>query len=125
MDVEFVAPIRAGDSLTISSRIEEFYEKTGRSGPLTFVVIRSTYRNQHGEVDRRLHRSNASPPAANNLLHSVFVIPCTQPPLYRRAERRAVARGKGCPLKALWPPLIARIDWQYYTVAHGDGNPTE
>jgi acyl dehydratase len=50
MDVEFVAPIRAGDSLTISSRIEEFYEKTGRSGPLTFVVIRSTYRNQHGEV---------------------------------------------------------------------------
>jgi acyl dehydratase len=50
MDVEFVAPIRAGDSLTISSRIEELYEKTGRSGPLTFVVIRSTYRNQHGEV---------------------------------------------------------------------------
>jgi acyl dehydratase len=50
MDLESVAPIRPGDSLTISSRIEEFYEKTGRSGPLTFVVIRSTYRNQHGEV---------------------------------------------------------------------------
>jgi acyl dehydratase len=50
MDLEFVAPIRPGDSLTISSRIEQFYEKTGRSGPRTFVVIRSTYRNQHGEV---------------------------------------------------------------------------
>jgi acyl dehydratase len=50
MDLESVAPIRPGDSLTISSRIEEFYEKTGRSGPRIFVVIRSTYRNQHGEV---------------------------------------------------------------------------
>jgi acyl dehydratase len=50
MDLEFVAPIRPGDSLTISSRIEQFYEKTGRSGPRTFVVIRSTYRNQHGEI---------------------------------------------------------------------------
>jgi acyl dehydratase len=50
MDLESVAPIRPGDSLTISSRIEEFYEKTGRSGPRIFVVIWSTYRNQHGEV---------------------------------------------------------------------------
>ncbi|MGH7933101.1 MAG: FAS1-like dehydratase domain-containing protein [Candidatus Binataceae bacterium] len=50
MDVDFVIPIRAGDSVTIVSSIKEVYEKTGRSGAMIFVVIRSTLKNQHGEV---------------------------------------------------------------------------
>ena len=49
-DVEFVAPIRPGDEITLSSAVKEIYDKTGRSGTMVFVVIRSTLRNQKGEV---------------------------------------------------------------------------
>jgi acyl dehydratase len=50
MDVEFIAPIRAGDSIRIASHIKEVYEKTGRSGAMIFLVIRSTLKNQKGEI---------------------------------------------------------------------------
>ena len=49
-DVEFVAPIRPGDEITLSSSVKEIYDKTGRSGTMVFVVIRTTLRNQKGEV---------------------------------------------------------------------------
>lgn len=49
-DVEFVAPIRPGDKISLSSAVKEIYDKTGRSGTMVFVVVRSTLRNQNGEV---------------------------------------------------------------------------
>jgi acyl dehydratase len=49
-DVEFVSPIRPGDSISLSSGVKEIFEKTGRSGSMVFVVIRSTLTNQKGEV---------------------------------------------------------------------------
>src|SRR5229473_2130468 len=49
-DVEFRAPIRPGDKITLSSHVKEIYEKTGRSGSMVFVVVRSTVQNQNGEV---------------------------------------------------------------------------
>jgi acyl dehydratase len=49
-DVEFVAPIRPGDAITLSSHVKEIYEKTGRTGTMVFVVIRSTLKNQNNEV---------------------------------------------------------------------------
>lgn len=49
-DAEFIAPIRPGDRITLSSAVTEIYEKTGRSGTMVFVVVRSTLRNQEGEV---------------------------------------------------------------------------
>jgi acyl dehydratase len=49
-DVEFVEPIRPGDSITLKSYVKEIYEKTGRSGSMVFVVIRSTLTNQRGDV---------------------------------------------------------------------------
>ncbi|HZP46625.1 MAG TPA: MaoC family dehydratase N-terminal domain-containing protein [Candidatus Binataceae bacterium] len=49
-DVEFVAPIRPGDAITLKSHVKEIYEKTGRSGSMVFVVIRSTLTNQNGQV---------------------------------------------------------------------------
>ncbi len=48
-DVEFVRPIRAGDKITLSSHVKEIYEKTGRTGTMVFVVVRSTLKNQNGE----------------------------------------------------------------------------
>ena len=49
-DVEFVAPIRPGDKIKLSSHVKEIYEKTGRTGSMVFVVVRSTVDNQKGEV---------------------------------------------------------------------------
>ena len=49
-DVEFRAPIHPGDKITLSSHVKEIYEKTGRSGSMVFVVVRSTVQNQNGEV---------------------------------------------------------------------------
>lgn len=49
-DVEFVAPIRPGDAITLNSHVKEIYEKTGRTGSMVFVIVRSTLTNQKGEV---------------------------------------------------------------------------
>jgi acyl dehydratase len=49
-DVEFVSHIRPGDQITLSSAVKEIYEKTGRSGSMVFVVVRSTLKNQRDEV---------------------------------------------------------------------------
>lgn len=57
MEVDFVAAIRAGDRITMASRIKEVYEKTGRTGAMVFMVIGSTLTNQDGEVVARIdHR---------------------------------------------------------------------
>ena len=57
IDFELEAPIRVGDSIKVSSEVKEIYEKTGRTGTMIFVVIRSTLINQRGEVVARVdHR---------------------------------------------------------------------
>ena len=57
IDLELEAPIRAGDSIRVSSEVKEIYEKTGRTGTMIFAVIRSTLINQKGEVVARVdHR---------------------------------------------------------------------
>jgi len=50
MDVDFGEAIRAGDAISISSQLAESYTKTGRSGLMTFFVIRSTLTNQRGGI---------------------------------------------------------------------------
>ena len=60
IDIEFGAPIRIGDSINVSSEVKDVYEKTGRTGTMKFVVVRSTLTNQKGEmvahVDHRMMR---------------------------------------------------------------------
>lgn len=60
IDIEFGAPIRIGDAIRVSSEVKEVYEKTGRTGTMRFVVVRSTLINQNGEmvahVDHRMMR---------------------------------------------------------------------
>lgn len=48
-DIEFGVPIRAGDVLTATSTVHDLYEKTGRSGKMNFIVLRTTLVNQRGE----------------------------------------------------------------------------
>ena len=60
IDLELGVPIRAGDLIHVVSQIKDTYEKTGRTGTMVFVVVRSTLTNQHGErvayVDYRMMR---------------------------------------------------------------------
>lgn len=57
-DIEMGAPIRVGDVLTASSTVHDVYEKTGRSGTMTFIVFRTSVTNQRGEcvavVDQKM-----------------------------------------------------------------------
>lgn len=57
MELQFIQPIVAGDTISVTSEVAEVYEKTGRSGKLNFTVIRSILRNQHGAIVTRIdHR---------------------------------------------------------------------
>ncbi len=57
-DIEFGVPVRPGDVLRSVSTVHDIYEKTGRSGPMTFVVLRTVITNQRGEqaavIDQRM-----------------------------------------------------------------------
>jgi acyl dehydratase len=48
-DIEFGVPVRPGDALTASSTVHDIYEKTGRSGKMNFIILRTTITNQRGE----------------------------------------------------------------------------
>jgi len=49
-DITFGVPVRPGDSLTLTSRVHDVYEKTGRSGSMFFIVFRTEIANQRGEM---------------------------------------------------------------------------
>ena len=48
-DIEFGAPIRVGDVLTAVSTVHDIYEKTGRTGSMAFLVLRTVVTNQRDE----------------------------------------------------------------------------
>ena len=47
-EFEYLAPICAGDRITITSRIADMFDKKG--GALEFVVSENTYTNQNGQL---------------------------------------------------------------------------
>jgi len=49
-DIEIGAPVRPGDVLTARSTVHDVYEKTGRTGTMTFVVFRTSVSNQRGDL---------------------------------------------------------------------------
>ncbi len=49
-DIEFGVPVRPGDALTASSTVHDLYEKTGRSGSMAFVVLRTVITNQRDQM---------------------------------------------------------------------------
>lgn len=49
-EFEYFAPVRAGDTLSSTSKIAEIIEREGRAGNLIFVITETTYLNQHGEL---------------------------------------------------------------------------
>jgi acyl dehydratase len=57
-DMEMGVAVRPGDVLTTVSTVHDLYEKTGRSGRMTFLVLRSVIKNQKEEevavIDQRM-----------------------------------------------------------------------
>ena len=47
-EVEYIRPIRPGDTITQQSKLVELTEKVGKSGPLVFSTTQTTYSNQNG-----------------------------------------------------------------------------
>jgi acyl dehydratase len=57
-DLELGMPVRPGDVLTSATTVHDIYEKTGRSGTMVFLVLRTTVTNQRQEnvaiVDQKM-----------------------------------------------------------------------
>ena len=51
--IELGEPITAGDMVTVEKSLVELYEKEGKSGPLVFVQMEFTFRNQLGQIVAR------------------------------------------------------------------------
>ena len=51
-EIEFGAPIRAGETIIATCRFTDIYEKSGRDGSMVFVVTEVQYRNEQGESKR-------------------------------------------------------------------------
>lgn len=47
--IEPLGVVRSGDALTCTAKIKSVYKKTGRSGPMAFVVREHLFINQRGE----------------------------------------------------------------------------
>ena len=51
--IEMGVPVIAGDVVTVEKRLMDLYEKEGRSGPLVFVDMEFTFRNQDEDLVAR------------------------------------------------------------------------
>ena len=49
-DIEYLADICAGDVLTASSATASIEERQGRLGEMLITTVKTTYRNEHGEI---------------------------------------------------------------------------
>ncbi len=50
IEYEFFGPVRAGDTITVSSKIKDIIERTGQTGKMAFIVNETTYTNQNGDL---------------------------------------------------------------------------
>jgi hydroxyacyl-ACP dehydratase HTD2-like protein with hotdog domain len=57
-DIALGEPIRPGDTVRVATSVYDIYEKTGRTGTMTFVVVRFALSNQRGAhvatIDNRM-----------------------------------------------------------------------
>ena len=48
-EFEYIRPVRLGETLTLTGRVGDIYEKTGSSGTLDFVVLETEARDAEGK----------------------------------------------------------------------------
>lgn len=47
---EYFAPIHPGDEIEATARVTDVYEKEGKSGPMTFIVVEKVYKRKDQTV---------------------------------------------------------------------------
>ncbi len=53
-EFEYLAPICAGDVLTVRVKVKDYYQKEGkRGGKMNFITVESTYTNQDGMLAQK------------------------------------------------------------------------
>ena len=57
--IECKSEIKPGDTLSATTRLEEVYAKTGRSGKMVFAVWQTTFSNQNDEIVALVNESFA------------------------------------------------------------------
>lgn len=50
---EYLQPVYAGDTITVTAQYADVVERTGRTGNMVFVFTDLTFTNQHGDVVAR------------------------------------------------------------------------
>ncbi|MFC1985203.1 MaoC family dehydratase N-terminal domain-containing protein [Chloroflexota bacterium] len=50
IEYEFFTPIRAGDTLAVSTIVKDIVEREGKTGKMFFVFLETTYTNQSGDL---------------------------------------------------------------------------
>ena len=63
VEYELLLPIRGGDTLILSTKVEDIYERTGKTGASLFAVVENTYLNQNGDVVARARNTYIGRPA--------------------------------------------------------------
>ncbi len=49
-EYRFLAPVRVGDTLTLTQRLADIQVKEGRNGPMYLIIGEGTFTNQRGET---------------------------------------------------------------------------
>ena len=49
-DLEYIKPVKAGDVISVTSRLTRLRQMEGKEGTTLFMFTEATYTNQHGEV---------------------------------------------------------------------------
>jgi len=49
-ELEYLKPIKPGDTITAVGKIAEYNEREGKRGKMLFTIIETTFKNQHDEV---------------------------------------------------------------------------
>ena len=52
-ELEYYQPIRVGDVISVSARLEKLRKMEGKEGKTLFMIMAVTYKNQRGEVAAR------------------------------------------------------------------------
>ena len=125
--LEFHRPLRVGETLTRTSRIEKVAYKEGRSGPLVFVLVRHEIANaeglalteEHDIVYRGPSRAGDAPPAPaaaawERTVHADDVLlfrysALTFNPHRIHYDRRYTTQVEGYPGLVVHGPLIATL----------------
>jgi len=56
-EIEYLKPIKSGDTITTTAKLVDLQEKAGQSGPLLLMKIEVVYKNQDGYVVVKCHQT--------------------------------------------------------------------